>query len=193
MDRYGEVIVPLFAIFMIFGLPISGWIVVSYLRYRERMELIRRGFAPPPSGWGNRGAWRQWAEAQGQTPGPGQPQPPAAGDDPQTALYKGIRLAAIGVALVIGLSFIGGTPGSPRFHGGPWLLGGLIPLFVGLAQMAIALMSGAQFPGARAQAGMPPPPPRPPGPGPVPGPGAWQQPGRRPEELGRPPSPPEVR
>lgn len=187
--------VALFAILVIFGLPIGGWIAIRFLRHRERMEMIKRGIVPPPdAAWGrNPRAWREWAQAQ-QAPQPSAPwntAPP--GDDPQIALYKGIRLAAIGIALVIGLSFIGGTPGSPRFHGGPWLLGGLIPMFVGLAQIAIAVLSGAEFPGARPRAGMPPPPPPGPGPGPMPGPGAWQQPGRRPEELGKPPSPPDLR
>jgi hypothetical protein len=45
----------------------------------------------------------------------------------------------IGFALLVGLSFI--DIGQP----GPWLLGGLIPLFVGIAQVIIALLSGARI------------------------------------------------
>jgi hypothetical protein len=55
------------------------------------------------------------------------------------SLRKGITLAMVGFALLVGLSFI--DIGQP----GPWLLGGLIPLFVGIAQIIIALMSGARF------------------------------------------------
>jgi hypothetical protein len=89
-------------------------------------------------------------------------------------LRKGIMLALIGLAILIGLSFIGydnnGPFNSPEMHPGPWLLGGLIPMFVGIAQIIVAVLSGAQlgpigqrpapppYPGAA-----PPPPPPPPG------------------------------
>ena len=89
--------------------------------------------------------------------------------------------------------FIGGTPGSPDFHGGPWLLGGLIPMFVGVAQIIIALLSGAVLPSMNARYIPPPPPPSAAPPGPAPG-GTWEQP-RAPrfEELSKPVQPPDIR
>jgi hypothetical protein len=196
------------AVLCIFGLPIAGWIVIRVLRFIERMEMIKRGIIPPPEGFSRR-QYRDWARAQQGAPPPGpawqaqpyvvpppQAQPQAwtssgPDDDAQTALFKGIRLSLIGFAILVGLSFIGGTFGSPDFHGGPWLLGGLIPMFVGVAQIIIALLSGAVLPGTRATY-MPPPPPSA-GPGPAPG-AAWEQP-RSPrfEELSKPAQPPDIR
>jgi hypothetical protein len=194
-------LIPLFAIFFLFGAPVIAFIVTRALAHAERMEMIRHGIVPPPSGFGGR-RYRQWAQQQQQPPpwgGVGQP----AGswsrcDDstPEDTLYKGIRTAFIGLAILIGLSFIGGTPGSPEFHGGPWLLGGLIPMFVGVAQIIIALLSGAQFAGMRGRPPFAAPPSPPPGAAPPPSGGAtpWQQPGRSPfEELSKPVKPPDVR
>jgi hypothetical protein len=211
-------VVAALAIICIFGLPIAAWIVFRAFRFLERMEMIKHGIVPPPDaqfGFGRARAYRMWAEQQAtrgaapwqqQTQTVPPPQPGAWGcgpdDDAQRALYKGIRLAMIGFALLIGLSFIGGTPGSSSFHGGPWLLGGLIPMFVGIAQIIIAVLSGAQLPGVQS-AGMygPPPPGVPPNPPPSAGfhaqpppSGAWQQPGRPHfEELTKPVKPPDVR
>jgi hypothetical protein len=203
------------AIVCIFGFPIAAYIVFRALRFLERMEMIKRGMVPPPDGGFGRGrAYRMWAEQQAaRGPAPwqqqGQPAPPpqqavwaaAPDDDAQHALFKGIRLAMIGLAILIGLSFIGGTPGSGSFRGGPWLLGGLIPMFVGIAQIIIAVLSGAQLPGVQSPGmygspspGVPPSPP-PGGFGAQPPPsGAWQQPGRPHfEELTKPVPPPDLR
>jgi hypothetical protein len=204
-------VVALFAIFFIFGLPVVAWIVVRTFRFLERIEMIKHGIVPPPDspfGFRARREWREWARGQqqqqmgwqpgsGPMPGPGANSCWEPGADPQRMLFKGIRLAAIGLALFIGLSFIGGTPGTPGFTYGPWLLGGLIPLFVGIAQIAISVLCGAQLPQGRRtfvdrSTFVAPPPP--PGPDVVPPPsGAWQQPGRRLEELGKPTPPPDVR
>ena len=64
----------------------------------------------------------------------------------QHQLRRGVQVAFIGLALLIGLSFIGYHGDGPP-HYGPWLLGGLIPLFVGLAQVISAIMSGARIGG----------------------------------------------
>jgi hypothetical protein len=101
--------------------------------------------------------------------------------------------------LLIGLSFIGyhggdGFMSPASIHPGPWLLGGLIPMFVGIAQIIIALLSGAQFgvsvpPIAGGPRGGPmPPPPSQRSYGAPPQPG---QPGVHYEELARPVKPPE--
>jgi len=199
-----------FAIFCIFGLPIAAWILFRIFRFVERMAMISRGIVPPSDGRGSR-QYRDWVRGSqtgpvpGQVPWQGQPyvapvsQPQAAwapgyDDDAQSALFKGIRLALIGFAILIGLSFIGGTPGTSSFHGGPWLLGGLIPMFVGIAQIIIALLSGAQLPGSQRPMYGPPPGPSAPPPAPPPSSGAWEQPrGPRLEELSKPVQPPDLR
>jgi hypothetical protein len=159
-----EDLIPLFAIFFIFGLPVFGFIIVRALQHKERMEMIRRGILPPPG-------WKDWSRgaAAPMPPRSAPPSAPLAEDDPQRTLRKGVVLAFIGLALTIGLSFIGFLIEPGRFVPGPWLLGGLIPMFVGLAQVVTALMFGATFPAMQArqfgvgpgpsQASMPPPPP----------------------------------
>jgi hypothetical protein len=207
--------VPALAIFCIFGLPIIAWVIIRILAHAERVEMIRRGIVPPPNGtWGagGRRAWREWARTQQQqggyagapwqqqsqtmTPPPPKTPPPGwyADDDAQTALFKGIRLALIGFAILIGLSFIG------HGHGGPWLLGGLIPMFVGIAQIIIALLSGAQLPGVQSRTpyvgpGTMPPPSSPSGFNPnASAPPPWAQPGRQQyEEIPKPAQPPDLR
>ncbi|HTD33682.1 MAG TPA: hypothetical protein VK665_08490, partial [Candidatus Elarobacter sp.] len=116
------------------------------------------------------------------------------------ALFKGIRVALIGLAITVGLGWAFGG-----YRGNPAILAGLIPMFVGIAQIIVALLSGAQLPGVMPQTTFIPPPP-PPGPGaPPPPPDSgfagsgppppWaQQPGRpRFEELSKPVPPPDVK
>lgn len=134
MSDPAEVFVPIVAILVIFGLPLSYVIVNRVFAHQERIEMIRRGLTPP--------ADARWARRMGAQYGV-----PPQGYDPyeygqwqaNRSLRKGITLAMIGFALLVGLSFI--DLGQP----GPWLLGGLIPLFVGIAQIIIALMSGARI------------------------------------------------
>jgi hypothetical protein len=212
--QHDDSIVAVFAFMFVFGAPVVAFMVARVLRHQERLEMLRRGMMPPEF---DKRAYRAWRKS-------GAPWPPAGGlggpaqtpwtqpaqanwpkrddDDAQSALYKGIRIAAVGLALVIGLSFIGGTPGSPDFRGGPWLLGGLIPMFVGIAQILIAVLSGAQFPGVQPRTTFIPPP-HPPGPGappPQPPPGYAAPPtpppwAERPrfEELTKPVQPPDLR
>ncbi|MEO7039321.1 MAG: DUF6249 domain-containing protein [Candidatus Elarobacter sp.] len=202
-----ENLVPVFVMLFVFGFPVAAFIVTRVLRHQERMELLRRGIIPPPD-FSDKRARRAWQQSGAPWPPQGTTTvvPPqgawcAPEDDPQRALFKGIRTAAIGLALLIGLAFIGGTPGSMNFRGGPWLLGGLIPMFVGIAQVIIALLSGAQLPGVQPRVTFGPPPQPPPGGTPPPNFGAngapWQQPqqpGRsRFEELSKPAPPPDTR
>src|ERR1700676_15658 len=151
--QHDDSIAAVAAFMFVFGAPVLAFIVSRVLRHRERLEMLRRGMMPPEF---DKRAYRAWRKSGAPWPPPGgaAPWPPPGGatqgpwvqpapatwaqrndDDAQSALYKGIRIAAVGLALVIGLSFIGGTPGSPDFRGGPWLLGGLIPMFVGIAQI----------------------------------------------------------
>ena len=194
---FGETLVAIFGVFGVFVAPFLALIVWRWISHRERMEMIRHGYAPPPGmGWKD-------ATAQMRTGVPPPvPPPDFYAASAQVSLHKGIRLAMIGLAIFICLSFIGynsdgGAFGGPTIRPGPWLMGGLIPMFVGIAQIIIALLSGAQFGVVRPMA--PPPAPPPPGPG-VPPPWASQatyEPPPQPhigyEELGRPAQPPDRR
>jgi hypothetical protein len=195
--------IPIIGMICVFGLPIAGWITIRVLQHRERMAMLQHGIVPPPQGRRLRGGMSpEWTAAQPPWT-PGAMPPTYAYDDPnspQCMLRKGITTAMVGFALLIGLSFIGYHGGDGPFqpaslHPGPWLLGGLIPMFVGIAQIIIALLSGAQLSFPRGMA-----PPGPTGPGPVP-PGAPfpkygappqpGSPGTRYEELARPVPPPD--
>jgi len=149
-----DTFVPVIAILVVVGAPIAAWVITRVLAHQERMEMLKRGFVPPPDPHTMRHA-AKWGMKPGWVPGPG----PAAGPGPgasvpppgwspmaydpsyqaQAHLRKGVQIAFIGLALLIGLSFIG------HHTFGPWLLGGLIPLFVGIAQIITAIMGGAQF------------------------------------------------
>ncbi len=197
--------VAVIAVLVIFGLPMAYAIANRWFAHQERLAMLRRGIVPPPDPkWS-----KHWAKSGWGDPGAYSVPPSAASANyeqyemmcasPGRMLRKGITLAMIGFALLVGLSFIDlGRPG-------PWLLGGLIPLFVGIAQIIIAVLSGARFGPIGLGA------PQWPGPG-MPPPGAQgqasgQQPfraagsagsyaGWRPgstTELEKPPAPPDVR
>lgn len=141
--------VPVLAVFCIFGLPVIAFIINRAMHHRERIELIRRGFHPLHG--------PNWKDVPYMAP----PPPPRVHalheDDPNRALRKGIVVTFVGLALTIGLSFIGFLTDEGHYTFGPWLLGGLIPLFVGLAQVVTAILFGATLPIAqRARFGSPP-------------------------------------
>jgi len=149
-----ETIVPVMFFLIVVGAPVAAWIVSRVLAHQERMEMLRRGFVPPPDSRMMRHAMKHGARAgwaPGAMPPPGSVPPPTwvhpGAYDPayhaQHQLRRGIQVACIGFALLIGLSFIGFHDG--RYVYGPWLLGGLIPMFVGIAQIISAVLSGAQF------------------------------------------------
>jgi hypothetical protein len=162
------------------------------------MEMLRRGFMPPPDSREMRRAMRK-----GWVPGPSAN--PAANQFiyetdfyAQRQLRRGISVACIGFALLIGLSFIGYHDGHVDY--GPWLLGGLIPLFVGIAQIIGAALSGASLGATAARPRFGPAPDQTiSSPGfseqtvPPPGPtyGGWR-PGSLPE-IEKPASPPDYR
>lgn len=203
MQDPAETLVPIVAILVIFGLPLSYALVNRVFAHRERLEMLRRGMVPPDpkffkemnkGGWCDPGSYGWQQQAQGYDPYA------AYYASPNRALRKGLTTAMIGMALLIGLSFIDlGRPG-------PWLLGGLIPLFVGVAQIIMALLSGARLgpfglgPGPMQWGpGMPPPGQQaqtPPGQQTFTGPtpsnyGGWR-PGTQ-TGLEKPPSPPDIR
>ena len=140
MEDFGlTVLVPIVAIFCVFGLPILAFVFFRAMAHRERMALIRSGVAPDP---GKAAFSEHFAKAVKTHDG--------TSESPQRTLRKGIRTTAIGLALTIGTSFIGYHQ-SPNLESidvttwspGPWLIFGLVPLFVGLSQVTIALISGA--------------------------------------------------
>jgi hypothetical protein len=197
-DNLGPLIPIVFIVFM-FG----AWIVSRMLRHRERMAMLRMGIIPPRDmrRWQKHGG-PVWGPGTMPPPGmqmsPGAPFPPNAMgyEDPDSAqgtLRAGVKTTMVGLALLIGLSFIGyHADRFPPIHPGPWLLGGLIPMFVGIAQIIIALISGATF-GMRAPLGPPPnmTQSQPPGPNAPFGTSHPSPPGPRYEELARPAQPPD--
>ncbi len=133
-----EVLVPLAGMFCVFGLPVLAFVFFRMLAHRERMAMIRNGLMPGPLPTN--------LQAGAIAPPPGRLV--ATGGSGST-LRRSIVIAAVGLALTIGLSFIGCSTATDftgervaTWHPGPWLLGGLVPLFVGLAKVAIALLSG---------------------------------------------------
>jgi hypothetical protein len=156
-----DILVPIFGIFFVFGLPIIALIVTRVLAHRERIEMIRQGMVPPGDARAFFKAQYGRRAARGFDPNdPGLDPVIAEVFSARRSLARGIRLTLIGLAIFIGLSFIdysphGGAFGGPEFHPGPWLLGGLIPMFVGISQIIIALLSGARF--GMPSAGAPPP------------------------------------
>jgi hypothetical protein len=194
-------IVAAIAVTCIFGLPVMGWIVSRVLAHQERMEMLRHGVMPPPNGRDMRRAMKYGWNADAMHQNPASQYVDYASDfHAQQQLRKGMQVAFIGLALLIGLGFIG-YRGDGSFYPGPWLLGGLIPLFVGIAQIIGAVLNGATFgpATARQRFGAPPAPGSAPGPraeagsaapsGPIYG--GWR-PGSTPE-IEKPASPPDYR
>jgi hypothetical protein len=205
MSHDTDNLVAIVAILIIFGAPIGVWMLSKIHAHTERMEMIRRGMAPPPPGIPpnltppNFGAMPPPNVAAGKRGY----YPPQYEDYyyAQRQLRRGIQVACIGFALLLGLSTIGPLSGNPV---GPWLLGGLVPMFVGIAQIVNAVLNGARLPGFGAGAtwsqptNFGPPPNVGPGPGAAPpppqappGPYAWR-PGSTPE-IERPVPPPDQR
>jgi len=85
-------------------LVIFGFLAfLRYMNYRETVALAEKGLTKPES-TSNKGILR-W----------------------------GIVITALGLALSIGLYLIGfGTADAYPLHLGPWMLGGFVPLFLGL-------------------------------------------------------------
>jgi hypothetical protein len=147
------------AVLILFGGPIAAWIVHRVFAHAEYMAMIRNGMTPPDTRSMRRAARQGWSSPPPGSPfaappnagatwnAPSAPPPPAAvppnaygeyaGYYAQRQLHRGMVTAFVGLAILIGL-----TMGLGR---GPWMLGGLIPMFVGLAQIITAVLSGATF------------------------------------------------
>lgn len=102
-----------FTFFMIWFVTLFiffGFILgMRYLKHKETMAMIEKGMVPE------------------------------RGEDGKRTLRWGIGVTAVGLALTLGLYSLGFMePGGDfpmRF--GPWMLGGLIPLFIGLGLILI--------------------------------------------------------
>jgi hypothetical protein len=193
------------AVILIFGGPLAALIVWRVLAHQERIEMIRRGMMPPPDPR-IMGGWRP-GYGPGPFPSPGGSDPscmyassPGAPEPDyyaQAQLRKGVMLTMVGFALLLGLSFIG--PLNRIFFFGPWMLGGLIPMFVGVAQIINALLNGARLPSSWGSWGPPGSQRYAPPPGqaqtgtsrvePPPGPYAWRPGPER--EIPKPTPPPD--
>ena len=98
-----------------FALVFLFIIVMRYLSYRETLSLAEKGLVRPGH---------------------------ASGGDGKDSLRWGIIIAAVGLALCVGLYPIGLLPGGSFPLGlGPWLIAGLLPLFFGLGLILIYVLT----------------------------------------------------
>lgn len=81
---------------------------LRYMNYKETLALAEKGLTKPESKSG------------------------------KGLLRWGIVLSSLGLALSLGLYFIGfNSPTNYPLHLGPWMLGGFVPLFLGLGLVLI--------------------------------------------------------
>jgi MFS family permease len=96
-------------------------VVMRYLRYRETLSLAEKGLVKPERASGNGKDTLRW----------------------------GIALAAVGLALFVGLYPIGfwaDPSGQLPLRFGPWLLAGLLPMFFGLGLVLIYVVTRESHP-----------------------------------------------
>jgi hypothetical protein len=95
-------------------------LAMRYLNYRETLMLAEKGLVKPPR------------ERNGSCNG-----------GSKAALVWGVILAAIGLALMLGLWPLGFTSVGRgfMFGFGPWMLFGLLPLFFGLALVLVYVLT----------------------------------------------------
>ncbi len=113
MREIGTCVIPIVFLVAIFGTVV----LLRWFKHREILALAEKGLLPA-----------QYAQYMSASRGRG-------------LLGWGIALVALGLALMIGLwplGFVtrpGGHAEGPPYplYFGPWMLGGLIPLFIGLA------------------------------------------------------------
>jgi hypothetical protein len=89
-------------------------LILRYINYRETLALAEKGL----------------------------PRPEPASDS-RTLLRWGILVTALGVALTIGLYPLGFSGGGSRYPLGlgPWMLGGFVPLFLGIGLILLHYLS----------------------------------------------------
>ena len=125
-------IIPIAFLVAIFGTIV----VLRWFKHREILAMVEKGLLPTP-----------YAQPERAPIGRG-------------LMGWGVGLAMLGLALIIGLWPLGftrlaGAPGRSQYplHFGPWMLMGLIPLFIGLALLIFYFLA------RREQSPAPEPPP----------------------------------
>ena len=85
---------------------------MRYMKYKETIALAEKGLAPPETKSGK--ALLRW----------------------------GILITALGFALTVGLYLIGfSSADAYPLHLGPWMLGGFVPLFLGIGLILIHVLT----------------------------------------------------
>ena len=85
---------------------------LRYMNYRETIALAEKGLTKPETRSGKR------------------------------LLSWGIIVTSLGLALSIGLYFIGfNSPTNYPLHLGPWMLGGFVPLFLGIGLILLHVLT----------------------------------------------------
>jgi len=85
---------------------------LRYMNYKETLALAEKGFTKPEAKSGKR------------------------------LLHWGIVLTSLGLALTIGLYSIGfDSPTNYPLHLGPWMLGGFVPLFLGIGLILLNFLT----------------------------------------------------
>jgi len=85
---------------------------LRYMNYKETLTLAEKGLTRPES------------------------------RSTKRLLRWGILVTALGFALTIGLYFIGfGSASNYPLHLGPWMLGGFVPLFLGIGLILIHILT----------------------------------------------------
>jgi len=123
MEEFTLCVLPIALLVAIFGTIV----LTRWFKHREVMALVEKGLLP-----------EQYAQYTGASRGRGN----------RGLLGWGIALAMLGVALMIGLWPIGFVTRVPHsgeslypLNFGPWMLVGLIPLFIGLALLITYLLT----------------------------------------------------
>jgi hypothetical protein len=120
MEEVGLCIIPIALLVAVFGTIV----MLRWFKHREILAMVDKGLLPT-----------QYAQPERASSGRG-------------LLGWGIGLAMLGLALMIGLWPLGfarlaGAAGRGQYplHFGPWMLIGLIPLFIGLALLIIYFLA----------------------------------------------------
>lgn len=111
-------IVAIVSIVVLIGLPLSAWILFRYFTHRERMEMIRQGMLPPSLSY-EAGAGRTTSSVD------------------RLMIRGGISLFFIGLVLLFAISSIAYATAHSLL--GPWLLGGILPMLAGIAEVVTGL------------------------------------------------------
>jgi hypothetical protein len=110
MNDFVGIVVPCMGFLGFFVLIFGTIALFRWFRHREILKLAEKGLLPEQ--------YAKYISASGRSRG---------------SLGWGIALVAVGLALMAGLWPIGFVYGGYPLGFGPWMLFGLIPLFIGLA------------------------------------------------------------